>query len=471
MKARLKETIDSRWLTFILRLALGGIFIAASISKFQLHTDFINTVVSYGILPDSLAWFYGFILPWAELFVGCSLILGIFPGFAAILSILMVISFIVANIYSMFRPVIDICGCFGTLISLSHPVSLMLDAIMLLMALQILLHEVEAEFLSVGAWLQKLTLKLGKRGTFTFEKASKVAVVALAMIVVVSAIWSAQGSSAISTPSAPWPENTGIKSWLNPNITNTPAPDNTGSPNPADADVNSTPEPNNIEVAEPSPSILELDSALASGNTAFLFLYKGCQCDYEKQFEIIEGLEQEYGDRIAFLTIDYEKEPQVAEEFKINNSPTMLLITGKEDNGEYIVYERFVGDIIIELLKNSFDHALLKGKSVLDIQVNEALASGKLAFLLLYKGCKCGIANKIQMLSELEPEYGDRIAFIIFSYDNEPQAAAEFNVESSPSMLLIRGKNDEGEYIIYQRFTPDLEKKELQGYLDKALEK
>ena len=87
MKDRLEKIINNRWLVFSSRLVLGGIFITASISKLQLQTKFVNTVISYGILPDSLAQIYGFTLPWVELFMGCSLVLGLFYRFNAALTI------------------------------------------------------------------------------------------------------------------------------------------------------------------------------------------------------------------------------------------------------------------------------------------------------------------------------------------------------------------------------------------------
>ena len=124
MKARIKEVIDNRWLIFALRLVLGGIFIAASFGKLQYQAEFINTVIGYGILPDSLANVYGLILPWIELFIGCSLVLGIFPRFNSVVSILLIISFAVASIYRLLNPVGNDCGCFGEFITLSYPASL-----------------------------------------------------------------------------------------------------------------------------------------------------------------------------------------------------------------------------------------------------------------------------------------------------------------------------------------------------------
>lgn len=184
MKARIKEVIDNRWLIFGLRLVLGGIFIAASIGKLQYQTEFINMVIGYGILPDSLANAYGLIVPWVELFIGCSLVLGIFPRCNSAVSILLTISFAVASTYRLVNPVGGGCGCFGEFITLSHPASLSLDVVMLVIALLLLFNAARGEFLSIGSWLRRDNLVAGTRKRFIYETVSKLAIVVLAMVVV-----------------------------------------------------------------------------------------------------------------------------------------------------------------------------------------------------------------------------------------------------------------------------------------------
>jgi putative oxidoreductase len=296
MKASIKEIIDNRWLIFSLRVALGGIFIAASVSKLQYQAEFINTVIGYGILPDSLARFYGSIVPWAELFIGCALVLGIFSRFVAALSIPLIVSFIVANVYGLFHPVADICGCFGPVISLSHPASLAIDAVMLLMAVQLLLHKYEAGFLSIGPLLSRLNLGLGRR-RLIIETGSKFAIVALAGLVIgMPLVGGAQGSTDSSKP-------------------------------------------------------------------ALLAFYEGCRC----QVGLIEGnLEREYDGRITFIYINTLTDPQAAEDFNVTECPTVLLMSGKDDQGKYIEYRRFEGTIDQAMLNNitaSLDQMLSNGST------------------------------------------------------------------------------------------------------------
>ncbi len=314
MKAQIKEIIDNRWLIFALRVALGGIFIAASVTKLQHQAEFVNIVIGYGILPESLARFYGSIVPWAELVIGCSLVLGIFPRFAAALSIPLIVSFIVASAYSLFQPVGDPCGCFGPSIPISHSASLAIDVVMLLMAVSLLLHKYEAEFLSIGPLLSRLNLGLGRR-RLIFEQGSKFAIIALAVLAIGMPLFVvAQGS--------------------------------------VDASLDA-----------------RIDSALKQGKPVFLVFYDCRVC-----VEPIEELEQEnydenhtYGDLIAFIYISSVEDPEAVVEFEVDveKLPTMLLITDKDEAG-YVVYQRFEGPIDQQMLDNirdTFDQVLSNGST------------------------------------------------------------------------------------------------------------
>ena len=131
---------EGRWATAavvvvtVLRVALGVLFLISSISKLQ-HPDlFVDAVQEYDILPGALAEVFGTALPWAELFIGWCLVLGIFITFASAVTIAMVVSFIVGNSYSFVHDVGEACGCLGDLVNMSHIVSLIVDIAMLLVA-------------------------------------------------------------------------------------------------------------------------------------------------------------------------------------------------------------------------------------------------------------------------------------------------------------------------------------------------
>lgn len=155
MLERLRQVDRMAWLLLLLRVALGGLFITSSIAKFQYPDLFIDAVLSYDLLPESLGRFYGTVLPWVELFVGCSLILGVFNTLAAGITAAMTVSFIIGNIYSMFHPGADACGCLGHLVLLSHPVALIIDFVMLAAAGLLLYARDRAGYLGVGHLLRK----------------------------------------------------------------------------------------------------------------------------------------------------------------------------------------------------------------------------------------------------------------------------------------------------------------------------
>ncbi len=440
IKALIEEIVNNRWLIFALRVALGGIFIAASVTKLSHQAEFINIVTSYGILPDSLARFYALIVPWAELLIGCSLVLGLFTRFAAALSIPLIVSFIIASVYSLFQPVVGGCGCFGALITLSHPVSLAIDAVMLLIAVQLLLHKHEAEFLSIGPLLSRLNLGLGRR-RFIFEKGSKFAVVAIAVLVIGMPLIAGAQSSSDTNPD------------------------------------------NSIDSM--------IDSALASGKPAFLVFYEEClPC----QVNQIRGLARDYGDRIVFINISSEDRQAVAQ-FEVEEFPTMFLITGEDDEGEYggytVAYHRS-GSVNETELREIFDQVLAEStggeqnsngsgtdditepddegaQSSIALMIDDALNSGKPAFLVFYWGClPCQAGTKID---RLERDYGDRIVFIrvnITQEDNPQAVKDEFDVNESPTMLLITGKDEGGYTVAYQR-SGSVNETELRAAFDQAL--
>lgn len=94
------------------RFILGGVFIYASIDKIAYPKEFAAIVVKYQILPEKLAIYFAFLLPWIELFLGIFVILGFFVRESAIsLSFLVMIFMIAIAIRSLSGPIGN-CGCF-----------------------------------------------------------------------------------------------------------------------------------------------------------------------------------------------------------------------------------------------------------------------------------------------------------------------------------------------------------------------
>jgi len=332
MKTRVQDIIQNRWLLLGSRLVLGGIFIAASITKLQDQSGFIDDVVRYGILPDILAQLYGIIVPWLELFIGCALVLGVFSRLASAVSIPLIISFIVASSYRLVNPAGGGCGCFGEVITLSYPVSLTLDAVMLLTALLLLLNKVGDGLLSVGSLAFWRRFGFGRRVKFVFENTGKLAVVACAMVPAIVLFG-------------------GVTVSLGRDIDTTLVSE--------EGNLQNSPTTGLDYTALETSLRREIDSALAQGKPAFLFFYiEGCP-PCEEQKPAITALMQEYSHRVAFMDIDMSG-PVILAELDARESPTILLITARDSQGEYIVYQRFEDVTGVETLRSCIEQALLE---------------------------------------------------------------------------------------------------------------
>jgi uncharacterized membrane protein YphA (DoxX/SURF4 family) len=140
------------YVTLASRVALGGVFIFAGITKLPDLSTLIWKINQYHILPPSLATAYGYVLPPLEIALGIFLVLGLFLRVSSSVSGLVVLSFIIAHITAMARGlVINTCGCFGEAVPLASAHSLLIDFGFLLLVLQILFHR--GGFLSLGPWL------------------------------------------------------------------------------------------------------------------------------------------------------------------------------------------------------------------------------------------------------------------------------------------------------------------------------
>jgi len=180
--------IRSRWATpaivvlTVLRVALGALFIISSFAKLQHPEVFVDAVQRYGLLPESLGELFGTVLPWIELFIGWCLVWGIFSTFASTLCIALILSFIVANVYSFLHPVREACGCLGYLVTLDHRTALILDIGMLLVVGLLLYQRGQAGMLGIGHLLRLERFHLSK----VVSMALGAIVIAVAMAVTLS---------------------------------------------------------------------------------------------------------------------------------------------------------------------------------------------------------------------------------------------------------------------------------------------
>ena len=145
------ELFRNRYLSFVFRIGLGVIFIISGAGKLPEGAAFVDQVEEANILPHALAWVYGAALPYVEIVIGALLILGLLSRFAAGIGGLAALSFIIGNSTRLYRGLYGECGCFGNVawLQFSTRDALIIDFVLLILALQILVHK--GEFLSLDS--------------------------------------------------------------------------------------------------------------------------------------------------------------------------------------------------------------------------------------------------------------------------------------------------------------------------------
>lgn len=111
----LAQEPESNWIRyplFLSRLFLGGIFVYASYDKIIHPVPFAEIVYNYQLLPDVLVNLVSLFLPWLELLVGLSLILGVWLPGAVLICNLLLIVFFSTLVFNMARGLDIDCGCF-----------------------------------------------------------------------------------------------------------------------------------------------------------------------------------------------------------------------------------------------------------------------------------------------------------------------------------------------------------------------
>jgi uncharacterized membrane protein YphA (DoxX/SURF4 family) len=109
------DFLGNRYLLLALRLVVGLTLLFSAAGALPNQAEFAGAVQAHGLLPSLLANVYGSALPWLELTMGVLLVLGLFTRFAAGVTLLMVISFLIANgtaVYQNVKNWDSVCGCF-----------------------------------------------------------------------------------------------------------------------------------------------------------------------------------------------------------------------------------------------------------------------------------------------------------------------------------------------------------------------
>jgi len=108
-----EKRLSSGRIALLARFILGTIFIYAAVGKIGNPRAFAETVYNYQILPHLLVNLTAIILPWVEITLGFSLILGICLRGAVVLSNLLLLCFLGLIVFNMIRGLDIHCGCFS----------------------------------------------------------------------------------------------------------------------------------------------------------------------------------------------------------------------------------------------------------------------------------------------------------------------------------------------------------------------
>ncbi|MFP4082369.1 MAG: MauE/DoxX family redox-associated membrane protein [Candidatus Aminicenantes bacterium] len=105
--------IHNRYVLFVFRLVLGGMFIWAGLLKILDPLDFAQSIANYRAFPDGISLFLALVLPWVEIISGSLLVLGLFRRSASLILCLLLVSFLVLISATVIRGMDIDCGCFG----------------------------------------------------------------------------------------------------------------------------------------------------------------------------------------------------------------------------------------------------------------------------------------------------------------------------------------------------------------------
>jgi uncharacterized membrane protein YphA (DoxX/SURF4 family) len=108
--------VSSRWVTalaVVARLGLAALFLAAGLLKVADPAENVRAVRAYEVLPEAVVPAVGYGLPFLEIGIGLLLLVGLAVRFAAVVSAVLMVAFIVGVAQAWARGLSIDCGCFG----------------------------------------------------------------------------------------------------------------------------------------------------------------------------------------------------------------------------------------------------------------------------------------------------------------------------------------------------------------------
>jgi uncharacterized membrane protein YphA (DoxX/SURF4 family) len=108
-----KVILANKVVPSLVRIALGVLFVYASVDKILYPEQFAEAVRNYQILPLPVIHLFALALPWVELIVGVCLLNGFKTHSSNIVVFLLTCMFTVGVISAMARGIDIHCGCFS----------------------------------------------------------------------------------------------------------------------------------------------------------------------------------------------------------------------------------------------------------------------------------------------------------------------------------------------------------------------
>lgn len=130
--------IRRRWLLFLFRLIVGGVFIWAGALKIADPLGFAQSIENYQVFPRWLAFLIAVGLPWVEVSSGAFLVIGVLKRSSALLISFLLIGFIGLVALALIRGIDTSCGCFGSLSRRADLTLILADTVLLGLALAVL---------------------------------------------------------------------------------------------------------------------------------------------------------------------------------------------------------------------------------------------------------------------------------------------------------------------------------------------
>jgi protein-disulfide isomerase/uncharacterized membrane protein YphA (DoxX/SURF4 family) len=142
------------WAGLVVRLVLAAVWAWASLSKIGDPRTFVRAVRAYDATPEWLSKGIGYGLPMLELTLAILLLAGLIVRYAAAVSGLLLVVFIVGILQASARGIKLACGCFGgggTAITTSYTLDVLRDVGLLVLAVFLILWPLTK--LSVDEWI------------------------------------------------------------------------------------------------------------------------------------------------------------------------------------------------------------------------------------------------------------------------------------------------------------------------------